>query len=190
MTTRGRPPGLPKSGGRTKGTLNKEQRQGITAEIAHDILKVYQAMGGPAFLLEFAKAQPGEFIKQCLSRLMPPVMSRDEPEPVNQSLTINTSGLSELEAAMRVAYALSKAQHMQEQLNAPAPLATRLHEPELPPLDQAPQINPDRAQWASDLQLSDEQRRDQSVVRQTNEGSLETYPGSAAEQGFRRRELL
>lgn len=78
---------------------------------------------------------------------------------------------------------------MQEQLSAPAPLARRLHEPELSPLDQAPQIDPEWVQWASDLQLSDEERRDQ-VVRQTNEGSLETSPGSAAEQGFRRRELL
>lgn len=64
---------------------------------------------------------------------------------------------------MRVAYALSKVQHMQEELNAPAPLAARLHEPELPPLDQAPQIDPERAH------------------------TLEAYPGSAVEQGGRFR---
>ncbi|UVJ42059.1 hypothetical protein NVV94_15405 [Pseudomonas sp. LS1212] len=55
-----------------------------------------------------------------------------------------------------------------------------------------PVDDPDRTRWAEELSLTDEQRRDNAVVRQTHSGNLESYAGSAAEQALarRRRELL
>lgn len=68
MASRGRPPGLPKTGGRVKGSLDKRKRQLISGEIAADILSAYRSLGGAAFLLAYAQAQPGAFIRDCLSR--------------------------------------------------------------------------------------------------------------------------
>jgi hypothetical protein len=64
---------------------------------------------------------------------------------------------------------------------APLPeIEAQPHEPELPPLDTAPQIDPDGQHWAEELPLLDEQRRDQALARETHGGSLESYQGSAA----------
>lgn len=185
MSTRGKPPGLPKSGGRTKGCLNREKRLEITERMAGDILSCYAALGGLTWLLQWATANENEFVRQCLSRLFPAPLKGDPEQP---DTVVNVNMDDPLAVGMRVAFALAKAQHM---LDEQQPTAERLLPLEYPPpLSDAAQLDPERERWASDLQLSDEQRRDQAVVRQTNEGSLETYPGSAAEQGFRRRELL
>lgn len=185
MTTRGRPPGQPKSGGRQVGAKNKVQ---VTEQMRGDILTVYAALGGVVFLLDWAQNNQTEFIKQCWARIAPP-MPRDDPEPVNQSLTINASNMSDYEAAKRIAFALAKGAQMLE--------VQQTIEQWLPSLDTvrvtAPVLetpDPALAQWASSLNFSEEQRRDQAVVRETSKGSLETYPGSAAEQGYRRERLL
>ena len=58
------------------------------------------------------------------------------------------------------------------------------HNPVIPPLLQPEPIEDlDRDRWGQELPLTDEQRRDNAVVRQTHGGSLESYAGSAGEQG-------
>ncbi|UVJ42857.1 hypothetical protein NVV94_20000 [Pseudomonas sp. LS1212] len=114
MATRGRKPGTPKvpGSGRKRGSLDKAARQLISGEVANDILSVYRALGGAAFLLDYAKAQPGSFIRDCLARLMPP-MPKEDVDVLNQNLTINASNLSDFEAARRVAFCLAKAAYEQ-----------------------------------------------------------------------------
>lgn len=185
MASRGRPPGLPKTGGRVKGSLDKRKRQLISGEIAADILSAYRSLGGAAFLLEYAQAQPGAFIRDCLSRLMPP-MPKDE-EPQGNGPTISINGLSDVEAATRIAFALAKAQNaLNEQQTVSTVERVPSHGPEcLPPLDKVP-VDPAGAEWANSLRQSNEEQ----LVQETHTASLETYSGSSAEQGLRRRNLL
>lgn len=109
MARPGRPQGLPKTGGRKKGSLDRQARALITERIAGDILATYQNLGGQEFLLEWAKANQTEFIRQCLTRLMP-APPKDEPDTVNNTL-INVDTLDDRAVAMRIAFALSNAIH-------------------------------------------------------------------------------
>lgn len=106
MATRGRPPGQPKSGGRQVGAKNKVQ---ITEQMRNDILTVYAAMGGVKFLLDWATNNQTEYVRQCLSRLMP-APSRDEEQSTHT--VVNVNDISDLEVARRIAFALTKGAHI------------------------------------------------------------------------------
>ncbi|VVN47338.1 hypothetical protein [Pseudomonas fluorescens] len=57
--------------------------------------------------------------------------------------------------------------------------------PELPPLLQPELIaDPNQQRWVQDLALTDDERRDQALVRETRECTLSNYRGSAGEQGL------
>ncbi|UVJ45078.1 hypothetical protein NVV94_05710 [Pseudomonas sp. LS1212] len=201
MAARGRPPGQVKSGGRVKGSLDKNQRQLITGEIANDILQTYKKLGGPKFLLKWATENPSEFIRQCLARLMPPMARDGDGDVVQVNTQVNID--SEFEAARRIAFALSKATYAFKERE---PVATMTPQeacnprwqrpddvPDTMPLIQPEPIDtPDQARWASELKLSPEQRRDNALIRETETATLESYAGSSSEQALARRrsELL
>lgn len=111
----GRPPGpsgKPKTGGRQKGSLDRQQRQLITEQMAFDVLAVYRGLGGAIWLMEFAKANPGQFVQQCLSRLLPAAPKEDTDVQVNM---LSVGNISDLDAAMRIAFALNKGLELQKE---------------------------------------------------------------------------
>lgn len=195
---RGRPPGQGKvaGSGRQKGSLDAGQRKLITAEMAGDLLAVYRRLGGIAWLEKFARENPAEFLRQGLSRLFPAPVKDDEPGTVNNYTQINN--LSDKEIACRVAFALAKGTFGDPAINLEhkTPLVERVPEDQheyvspprwRPPVDvpdmPEPVEDPERERWASELPLTPEERRDQALVRNTKESSLETYAGGAGEQG-------
>lgn len=206
MATRGRPKGCAKTGGRVKGkSLDKGERLLITSQMAGDLLAVYESLGGAEWLLKFAKANPKEFIQQ-LSRLFP-APQRDDGDFMQQNNQFNFNQLSPLEAARRVAFAISAGVNaLEDQQLPPAIEAVRVTssrpapEPEFsprmwrPPTDAPDMPNPDlqpepvealdpaRKRWVEELPLTPEERADRDLVRQTKEATIETYHGSSAEQ--------
>ncbi len=65
MGKRGRPRGLPKTGGRRKGTPNR-----LTASIKSALTEAFDGLGGVPALVEWGKSNPTSFY-QCWSRLAP-----------------------------------------------------------------------------------------------------------------------
>ncbi|EPA95531.1 hypothetical protein [Pseudomonas sp. G5(2012)] len=190
MAGPGRPPGLPKTGGRVKKSLDKQQRQLVSAELAHSILATFEMLGGTAAMVEWAADNKSVFYTQILSRLMP-APQRDDPEvQINQQFNIDT--MSDLEAGRRVAFALAKAAHDQgidttpvETIEVTPQQACSWQNP-TPPYTQHPEApvdDPDRAKWASELSLSPQERVDQALVRETRECTLQNYRGGPGEQG-------
>jgi hypothetical protein len=183
-----------KSGGRRKGSLDKGERQLVTAEMAGDILTVYKRLGGVKWLLEFAKANPGEFLRQGLSRLMPAAAKDDEPGSTYNQYNFNQQ--DSFEAARRIAFTLSKALNAdpsvviehdipvaerapvappQDAYHAPPAEHVQVHQPE-------PVEDPNKQRWAEELHLTPEERRERDLIRETRE-PLESYHGSSAEHG-------
>lgn len=201
MAGPGRPPGLPKTGGRKRGSLDKSQRLLLTDRMAADILKVYKRLG-PDWLFTVAKERPDLFINQCLSRLLPPAIKSDEPDVLIQQ-QFNLDTMSDLEAARRIAFALALGAHSD---NTSAPIELVQDEtvepviprrpdappeaypnPWRPPTDAPPLFqpepepvdDPERTKWAENLSLTPDQR----LVQNTKTESLSSYPGSSLEQG-------
>lgn len=103
----GKLPGTPharKVGGRQRGSLDKGARTLVTAQMAADILDVYNLLGGPAFLYRWARDNPSAFVNGPLARLMPVPPKEDPDAPPINVLNIG----SDLDAAMRIAFALEK----------------------------------------------------------------------------------
>jgi len=192
--------GLPKSGGRVKGSLDRSQRQVVTNELARDILDVYQGLGGVAFLLEWAKENKTEFVKQALARLMP-AYAREGDAPVGGDTYNQFNVLSDRDAAMRIAFIMAKGLHdMEEEASGTVleqvaggpyeydpPAASALDDTKVTMPVEAP--DPARDAWAQSLASTPEEQ----LVQNTKECTIENYPGSAAERGVtrsRRRELL
>ena len=187
MTTR------PKTGGRKRGSIDREARRVLTDRMAGDLMTVYGRLGGVDWLLEFAKANPAEFIKSGLSRLWP-APQKDDPDVVNNN-QFNFNQNDTLEAARRVAFALNLGIQTQREL-APPPVAERVV-PEQPPVKSnwrpAPEPEPllrpepvedlERARWASEIPLTPQERADAALVRETHE-AIANYAGSSAEQGL------
>jgi hypothetical protein len=184
-----------KTGGRRPGSLDKNARQLVTAEMAGDILAVYKKLGGVKWLLKFAQDKPEEFLRQGLSRLFPAAPKDDEPGTYNTQ--INIGDLSTRDAAARVAFLLNSAMHPDPALVVERdPVAERVEQPMTPqracdwanpcepPVDNPePVEDPNKQRWIEELPLSPEQRRDAAMIRETHE-SLENYRGgSSAEQG-------
>jgi hypothetical protein len=121
MTTtgkpRGRPKGCAKTGGRTVGSLDRQARTLVTSEVAGDILEVYRRLGGVDFLERWSRDNETAFINSCLSRLMPPA-PKDDPDAVTNNTQINIHNMTDIEVAMRVAFALNKGLIAKRQLEA------------------------------------------------------------------------
>jgi hypothetical protein len=188
--------GAPKTGGRRRGSLDRGERQLVTAEMAGDILAVYKKLGGVKWLLKFAEDNPAEFLRQGLSRLFPAAPKDDEPSGTYNQF--NIGNLTDREAACRVAFLLNSAMHGDPSaaIVHEAPVAERVpvtpprREPMTPQEACRPEVpqpepidNPAQAEWAASLPLSPQERADQKLIRQTREARLETYAGSPGEQG-------
>lgn len=125
-----------KSGGRRPGSRNKAQ---VTEDMRKDILSVYKKLGGRKFLADWAEKNPVEFVKQCLSRVMPPAPREDVESP---SVVVNNN-LTDIDVARRIAYVLYQGKKQLdaiegEPLPAPAPLeaATPLPSPAPVPVSE------------------------------------------------------
>lgn len=150
----------PLKGTRTKrGALTKAQRLALTETLAADILKVYKGLGGAKWLLEWARDNPTEFMKQGLARLLPP-MPKD-PADDSPLVNLNFSGDS-TEVARRIAFALAKGAN---ELGQDAEVIAERK----PYIELAREIDPrkachvdtpdpERAQWAREASMSQEER--------------------------------
>lgn len=164
-----------KTGGRQAGTKNR-----VTDSMRRDILSVYRKLGGPKFLLSWAKENGTEYVKQCLSRVMPP-MPRQALEDEEFSLPAESSMF---ETARRIAFILAQADAMSprpldvEMVElSPASQAPEPQDPPLPPLDEAPTMEP----CATPRSYP---RGDPEGVAETYSETLKTFRGTVpAEQG-------
>lgn len=124
MTTtgkpRGRSKGCAKTGGRVAGkSLDRQQRQLVSSELAGSIMTVFEMLGSTQAMYEWAADNQTTFYTQILSRLMPAPQAAEKNDPdVQVNTQINVSRLSDIEAAMRVAFALNKGLIAKQQLNA------------------------------------------------------------------------
>ncbi|MHA6232726.1 hypothetical protein [Pseudomonas fluorescens group sp. PF-69] len=197
---RGRPPGSPKipGSGRVAGkSLDKQARQLVSADLAGSILATFEMLGGTAAMVEWAHDNKSIFYTQILSRLMP-APQKDDDSTINNYTQINN--LSDRDAAVRVAFALSTALYGDPSVTVEhdAPLVERV--PEEPPqrmyqgvpwrapadapgmLPPEP-MTPQEAEWAAGLPLTPAERANQKLIRQTKEASITNYAGSSSEQG-------
>lgn len=115
MTTgkpRGRSKGCikPAGSGRVAGrSLDKGERQLVTAQMAGDILSVYERLGGADFLYRWAKENQTPFVTNVLQKLMPAAPKEDADFVQNNQF--NVGQLSAFEAARSVAFALARGLH-------------------------------------------------------------------------------
>ncbi|WP_191830886.1 hypothetical protein [Pseudomonas fluorescens] len=185
---RGRAKGCAKTGGRVKSSIDRQQRQLVSAELAYSILATFEMLGGTAAMVEWAADNKTVFYTQILSRLMP-APQKDEADVVNNT-QINVSTMNDREAAVRVAFALSKAVYDSEPVaditqREAYPPPRWQPPPETPPLIQPePVEDPAKTLWVQELPLTAEQRRDNALVRDTKEATLANYHGAGAEQGL------
>lgn len=185
----------PKTGGRKRGSLDREQRKVLTDKMAADLMYCYGKLGGRTWLLEFAKENPGEFIRQGLSRLWPAPQKSDDGDFAVQNNQYNVSTMSPVEVARNVAFALNLGLHLAEQEQqvvadiTPEPITSQRADwqpPVMPPLvhpEPEPEPDPEREKWVSELSLTPEERADKKLIRETKEATLANYRGNTAEQG-------
>jgi hypothetical protein len=145
--------------------------------------------------LEYARANPKEFIQFGLSRLWPAPQREDDFQ--QQNIQINNYSDARGIAA-RVAFALSVGMHgdpaVQREPDAiegevspqeacrPDPWQTVPNT--APLLRPEPVDNPDRDRWIEELPLTDEGRKDAALIRETREVSITNYRGGdPAEMG-------
>lgn len=107
-----RTPGSPKTGGRVRGSLDKVKRQLVSEELAYSILATFELLGGTAAMLKWAGENQTIFYTQILSRLMPAAMKEGADIELNQYTQIN--GVSDFEAARRIAFVLAKGIHQDD----------------------------------------------------------------------------
>lgn len=203
---RGRPKGCVKTGGRVRKSLDKGERQLVSAELAGSILTTFERLGGVDDMLSWASANRTVFYTQVLSRLFPAPQRGDDDPGVQVNTQVNIT--NDFEAAQRIAFALAKAAYEQEQQLPPAIEAVRVTSarpaptpPVIEPEMMSPQeacrwgapdqpnpapgpegMDPSRERWAAELHLSPEQRADNALVRELKEVTLETYRGGPGEQ--------
>lgn len=211
MATRGRKPGSPKvpGSGRVAGkSLDKGERIKITSAMAGSILAVFERLGGEDFLYRWAKENQTAYVTNCLARLMPPMPKEgDDTGAVNNTQNNYYGNMTPLEAAQRVAFALSVgARELEKQApvtieHAPEPVTVEpvfdpkawvppTDAPDMPAPDQMDDFQRDKArdldrareQWAREAYLTPEERAANQLVRETVEGDIAHYRGSPAEQ--------
>ncbi|WP_433737441.1 hypothetical protein [Pseudomonas putida] len=200
---RGRPRGLAKTGGRVAGgkSLDRGQRQLVSSELAGSIMATFEGLGSTEGMLAWAADNKTVFYTQILSRLMP-APQKDDADFVQNNTQINVNNLSPMESARRVAYALAVGLHPDPSV-APRDITpvepmtpqkacdwrnpTPPYTPPPEPAYQPPE-DPDRDRWVAELPLTEEQRQDNALIRQTKESSITNYAGSGAEQGYGQRQ--
>lgn len=157
-------------GGRKKKSLDLQSRKLLTGRMAADLLTVYEKLGGVKWLLQFAKDNPAEFLRQGLSRLFPAPDKHDGPDAVINQL--NITDVSDFEAARRIAFALSKAMHQSgSTIEYPVPVPV-----------PAPQTQPPAPEANPVMPPTSEEKRDQAALQQ----SLDDHPGTPEERGLPR----
>ena len=113
--------GSPKTGGRIKGkSLDRGARQLVSSELAGSILETFEQLGGTADMVKWARDNRTVFYTQVLSRLMPAPQKSDDDSGGNTFTQINNYA-DERGAALRVAFALSKALHGDPSTAEPVP---------------------------------------------------------------------
>lgn len=189
-----RPPGLPRTGGRKKGTLDKARRFQLTERMARDILATYRKLGGQEFLLKFAQENPKEFVQQCLGRLMPAPYKEDPDLQVNTQ--VNLGNLSDFEVAQRIAFTLNKGVHAQEQAVLSPQESCRIEqapEPVPEPIEPEPVERPKSfrdeahyAEWCEQAKMTPEQK---ALIHRPSaeEQGLVSTPGSNGIKVVRRK---
>lgn len=88
--SRGRPKGTPKTGGRTKGVVNK-----ITGDLKGSVMDAFGKLGGVAYLVTVGKEDPKTFCA-LLGKLLPMQVGSDPENPlavIMKSLDGLTSGI-------------------------------------------------------------------------------------------------
>lgn len=184
MAIRGCPPGRPKSpnSGKKAGTPNKKKMTTaeMRSQIHDDLVAVYQKLGGVEWLLKIAQEYPLEFLRQGWARLAPPFL-KDSPDTVNQlSVNVQLDSLSELEKARRIAFVLNSAS---DRLGLPV----NEHKPATTSNWTLP--DPIHTEPVNVAEMA-KQQKDDEVLRNTRECTIETYPGDSAQQGSRKRRDL
>jgi hypothetical protein len=173
-------------GGRKKGSLDLAERKLLTNRMASDLMTVYEKLGGVKWLLQFAKDNPGEFLRQGLSRLFPAPQKDDPDAVINQ---INIGNLSDIEAASRIAFALAKAGR---QLDAPIDAEPLVPDPEhvvqtpvpaaaTPVPDSAPDPAARDSAWQAMVPPSAVEQDDQAAPQATQR-ALDDHHGTPEEQ--------
>ena len=171
--------------------LSRERRVALTEEVAGDILAVYRAMGGPAFLLEWAQKNPDAFVKDCWSRIAPAAL-KESPDVAVQVNTSVGGGLGgDIEAARRIAFALSRAVATEEDRKA-----ALLGSPARPPVElQDPDPGAQAAEALEMKQEADREAERTYLAEQTSkrleeqwraQHAAEEQHWNTAEQGIRR----
>lgn len=163
----------PKTGGRKVGSKNKLQ---ISQEMTDDILTTYQSLGGPKWLLAWARKNETDFVKQVLSRLLP--TPPRNPETTIENNVVIGSELSDIEIARRIAFALNKGVYALK----------GGYEPHMTVAEwQARRVLP----FTPEPAPADQWREPPATP---TEPSIETYVGGAGEQGLgqpaRKRKLI
>lgn len=173
-----------KTGGRKPGSKNK-----VTDSMRRDILSVYRKLGGKTFLFEWAEENKTEYVKQCLSRVMPAPPRPEQDEEANPVEQIR----SDMELARRIAFVLAKAEAATvkditpakpaiEAEKEPAVEAQAVKKPEPEPVKKAKAVK-EPEQEIADKYPAGPQPLDYSG-KDPSRHTIETYPGSAQEQGL------
>ncbi len=81
---RGKPAGLPKSGGRQKGSLNK-----LKLEVKEAIAAAFDEVGGKDYLIKLAASDPRTFCA-LVGKIVPMAVGGDPENPVEHIVNIMT----------------------------------------------------------------------------------------------------
>lgn len=159
-----------KSGGRAPGVKNR-----VSDAMRRDILSVYKSLGGRRWLLAWARDNSTEYVKQALSRVMPPMPrpAQDEAEEAPEFGMSLDNHDQQRALALRIAFILARHEASADRpvhIIEAAPVQAPEPAPELPPLDEAPTYP-----IPADL-------RGQKVIEETRTETLETYRGGSAER--------
>lgn len=185
----------PKNGGRQAGSKNKKE---VSEAMLADILSVYQQLGGVKFLLQYAKNNPGDFVKTVLARLMPtPYTEPADAPPVNVNILSEHSPDYLFDAARHVAFALAQGAEAAEKLTGKTieaepvkaeskPVKTEPATLDPPPVAPAPYL-PDDAAPIETLQEIAEKAVARELVADTIRCNISNYPGGSSEQGISRK---
>lgn len=82
----GRPKGIPKTGGRKKGVVNK-----VTADLKAAILDAFGMVGGADYLVQQAALNPTAFLT-LIGKVLPMTISGDPENPLKADVTVRFVG--------------------------------------------------------------------------------------------------
>ena len=159
---------------RPKGSKNR-----LTDAMRRDIMSCYRGLGGRKWLLQWARENETEFVKQALSRLMPPAAKPDEEadqRPIGD--------VPPIEIARRLAFVLTAGAHTQEQRAAPKVIEAERVTPAPPPEpERVEQPEPADPEPEEQPFIDPETRQGSPPFRESSEPepTLATYYGSGAE---------